>query len=85
MSHFVDDHDRFVTAQALRAEIKNLVSDKEHTIVTHLVSQYREGKLEPFQALAGVSEISGLRSLLRTVETEYKRSLRSVEKATSGR
>lgn len=83
MTLSVDDHDRFVTAQALRAEIGKLVSDKENAILARLTSMYREGKLEPVQALAGISELSGLRSLLGTVETEYKRSLRAVEKLTS--
>ena len=80
-----ETHERFLTAQALQAEITRLVKHRRDVIIADYVGRYRLGNLEPIQALAGFAALSELSSMQGIVDTEYKQSLKALERTQSAR
>lgn len=59
-----------------------LLKEKEYSVLTALISEYRGGKLDPYRAFGYIGELAAVRSLASALDSEGAAEIREIEKET---
>ncbi len=59
---------------ALRSEATEIILEQEESIINRALREYRSDRLSEMKALSLIAELSAIRELLETIESNLKRS-----------
>lgn len=71
----IDRITRTRLVSAVRSQMTDIILEHEDAIITNLISEYQGGTLGENRAFGAIGELTSLRRLLQSIESEAKKAI----------